>query len=251
MSVIDLNADVGEWEANGGRGDADLMPFITSANIACGVHAGNAEVMAETVALAILHDVAIGAHPSLDDRDHFGRRELPVTAAEVKRLVKAQVIHLSEIAGRAGARLRHVKPHGALYNMASRDRHLATAIAESVIELDASLTLIGLSGSELIAAGKNAGLTTASEAFADRMYLANGALAPRSINGSVLDDPDAVAEQAVLLARDGRVTASDGAIVELTVETICIHGDTPGAASLARQVRAALEAAGISISARR
>ena len=250
MAVVDLNADVGEWEQHD-AGDAALMPFITSANIACGGHAGNAEVMAVTVALAAAHRVAIGAHPGFDDRSHFGRREIDLTGPQVRTLIHAQVGALVEAALRHGMRLRHVKPHGALYNMAARQRQLARTIAEAVAAIDRRLVLVGLSGSELIRAGEATGLETASEAFADRTYLGNGSLAPRSMPGAVLHDVDTVTGRAVAMVRDQTVTALDGTMVPLKVETICIHSDTPGAPTIARRVRAALEAAGIEVTARR
>ena len=250
MIVVDLNADVGEWDSTD-AGDVALMPFITSANVACGVHAGNPEVMATTVAIAARHGVAVGAHPSLDDRVSFGRRELPVTDVEIRELLTVQVGKLVEIAAHQLVRLRHVKPHGALYNMAARDRRVADAIAGAVAEIDRSLVLVGLAGSELIAAGQNAGLMTASEAFADRGYLADGSLAPRSTPDAVLTDPKMVAARAVALVRDRQVIAIDGTRVPVAVETICIHSDTPGAAMLASGVRTALQDAGVEVSARR
>ena len=250
MIVVDLNADVGEWDTKD-AGDAALMPFITSANVACGVHAGNAEVMASTVAMAARHAVAVGAHPSLNDRASFGRRELPVTDAEIKELITVQVGQLAEIASHQLVRLHHVKPHGALYNMAARDRRVADAIADAVARVDRNLVLVGLAGSELIAAGRNAGLRTAAEAFADRGYFADGSLAPRSMPGAVLIDPKVVAARAVALVRDRQVTAMDGSSVPVVVETICIHSDTPGAAALAWGVRTALQDAGVEVSARR
>jgi UPF0271 protein len=249
MGVVDLNADVGESEGN--NVDSELMAIISSANIACGLHAGNVELMAATVALASRHDVAIGAHPSLDDRPHFGRRELPITVDDVRSLITAQVQLLIDIARRSQARVRHVKPHGALYNMGAREPRIADAIAQAVAELDRSLLLVGLSGSELIRAGGRAGLATSSEAFADRGYRADGSLAPRTAEGAVLTDPDAVAQRAVSMVRDQCVRALDGTPVPVVVETICIHSDTPGAPVLAQRVRTALEAAGVTISARR
>jgi 5-oxoprolinase (ATP-hydrolysing) subunit A len=249
MPVVDLNADVGEGEDPTAI-DSALMRFITSANIACGVHAGDAEVMIATVALAARNHVALGAHPSLDDREHFGRRELPVTPDAVRTLVTDQVTRLADIARQHGARLRHVKPHGALYNMAARDPQIAAAVTEAVARVDGSLILVGLSGSQLIVAGDAAGLKTASEGFADRGYLSDGSLAPRSGTGGVLHNADTVAERAVAMVLHQRVVAIDGAIVPAKVDTICIHGDTPGAATLARRVREALEAAGVHVSAR-
>lgn len=227
------------------------MTVISSANVACGVHAGNEASMAATVELAAAHGVAVGAHPSLDDREHFGRRELSVSAADVFTLISTQVAALVRIAAGRNVQLRHVKPHGALYNMAARDRQLADAVASAVIAANPTLVLFGLAGSELLAAGARAGLRTASEVFADRAYRADGSLAPRSLDGAVLTDAEVVADRAVAMVRDQRVTALDGAIVRLSAETICVHGDTPGAAALARRVRGALEAAGIQVSARR
>lgn len=247
---VDLNADVGESEGQDSA-DAALMPYITSANVACGVHAGNVAVMAKTVALACDHGVAVGAHPGLNDRSNFGRRELLVRTDEVRELITSQVGALAEIAARLGAQVRHVKPHGALYNMAARDISIATAIAGAVADIDRSLTLVGLGGSALIIAGKAVGLQTASEAFADRAYLANGFLDSRSAPGAVLHDADAVAARAVAMVREQRVVAVDGTTLPVSVDTICIHSDTPGAATLAQHVRAALERAGVRISARR
>ena len=243
---VDLNADLGESEAGTGP-DAAMMPAITSANIACGFHAGDAAMMRAIVALARDHKVAIGAHPSLADREGFGRRELPVTGREVENLVAYQVGALAGIAAAEGARVGHVKPHGALYNMAARDRALADAIARAVLAIDPSLVLFGLSGSQLVAAGRDAGLRTASEVFADRGYQNDGALAPRGAAGAVIADPQVVATRAVSMVRMRAVQAIDGRTVSLDVETICLHGDTPGAAMRALAVRRALEQAGIDV----
>jgi 5-oxoprolinase (ATP-hydrolysing) subunit A len=250
VPVVDLNADVGEWDTGDSR-DAGLMSWITSANVACGVHAGNAEVMESTVKLAARYGVAVGAHPSLNDRESFGRREQPVTDSEIAELITVQVATLARIAAQQFVRLRHVKPHGALYNMAARSRRIAAAIAAAVAAIDRSLVLVGLAGSELIAAGHDARLVTASEGFADRGYLADGSLAPRSMPGAVITAPDVVAARAVALVCDGRVVAMDGTSVPVAVDTICLHGDTPGAAALAQRVRAALHDAGVQVSAPR
>jgi len=249
MLVVDLNADVGEWEEQGSE-DAALMPFITSANVACGVHAGSAEVMEITVALAARNGVAVGAHPSLDDRTNFGRRELRVSADEVRTLITTQVEALATVAARLGVQLRHVKAHGALYNMAARDAQVASAIAQAVADVDPTLIVVGLAGSALITAGRSKGLITASEAFADRAYLASGFLDSRSAPGAVLHDPETIAARAVAMVRDQRVIATDGTPVPVPVETICIHGDSPGAATIAKRVRSALEFAGVHVSAR-
>ena len=240
---VDVNGDVGEGIGQ----DALLMPSLTSANIACGRHAGDVGTMTETIGLALAAGVAIGAHPGFDDRAHFGRRELAVPPAEIVSLVAHQIHDLVGIATAAGARVTHVKPHGALYNMAARDRHLAHAVAEGVAAVDRSLVLFGLSGSELIRAGEEAGLRTASEAFADRGYRSDGSLIPRDAEGAVLHDPDAVVARAVAMVRDQAVTAFDGTPVALRVDTLCVHGDTPGAAALAARLRHALFSAGIAV----
>ena len=251
MAVVDLNADVGEWDVTVPVAEVSLMALISSANIACGVHAGNEMTMAATVELAAAHDVSIGAHPSLDDRANFGRREIQTSAAEVFGLVSAQMATLSRIAAARGVPLHHVKPHGALYNMASRDCALADAVAAAVATFDRRLVLFGLAGSELIAAGQRAGLRTASEVFADRGYRADGSLVPRSEAGAVVNDPEVVSDRALRMVRDQQVVAIDGRVVHVTAETICVHGDTAGAAPIARRIRDALTAAGIAVSAHR
>lgn len=239
MPVIDLNSDVGEWEGESPARaiDRDLIPLVTSVNVACGAHAGNESVMALTIGLARDHGVAVGAHPGFEDRDHFGRREMAVTPPHAAALVRAQVDRLVAIATAQGVTLRHVKPHGALYNMAARDAAVADAIAQAVAAIDPCLQLVGLAGSELIAAGRRAGLRTLSEAFADRGYAGDGSLLPRGTAGAVIHDEVEVAERAVALVKRG------------VAETICIHSDTPGAVELARRLRAALTAAGIDVRA--
>jgi 5-oxoprolinase (ATP-hydrolysing) subunit A len=227
IKSIDLNADVGE----GCGQDAALMRSITSANVACGVHAGDVGTMHDTVLLARQHDVAVGAHPSFPDREHFGRREMQLHSAEIADLVIRQIEALASVVSSQGIRLRHVKPHGALYNLAVRDRRVADAIAGAVASIDRSLVLLGLPRSELVAAGHAAGLQTAGEAFADRAYRPDGTLVPRGEAGAVIHDPEKVLARVASLA--GRPD----------VDTICVHGDTPGAAELASKIRAALEAA--------
>ena len=245
---IDLNADVGESYGPYRYGDDEgVMPFVSSANIACGFHAGDPEVMRNTVRLARRYGVAIGAHPGFQDLSGFGRREIHMTPAEVESVVAYQVGALAGIAAAEGVRLSHVKPHGALYNMAARDAALAGAIARALQRVDPSLVLFGLSGSELIAAGERAGLRVASEGFADRGYRPDGSLAPRGTTGAVMTDPADVARRAVDMASKQTVTALDGTKVSVKADTICIHGDTPGAAALARAVREALSAAGIEV----
>ena len=232
--TIDLNADVGE----GCGQDAQLMLLISSANIACGLHAGDAHTMRDAVQLACDHDVKIGAHPSFPDRDHFGRREMQMSARTLQQCIVAQIEALAEVAAAAGTRLHHVKPHGALYNMAARDAGLAETIAAAVQSVEPSLKLFGLAGSESVKAANRVGLTAINEAFADRAYRADGSLLPRDWPGSVLHDEAEVAARAVAMVRDRAVIAAD---------TICVHGDTPGAAALAKRIRDALAAAGITV----
>ncbi len=247
---IDLNGDVGEsFGAYEIGHDAALIPVLTSANVACGFHAGDPGVMRATVALAREHGIAIGAHPGFPDLAGFGRREIKATAREVEDFVAYQIGALAGIAAAQSMRVTHVKPHGALYNMAARDEVLADAIARATASVDRSLMLFGLPGSKSLDAARRHGLRAVSEAFADRAYRADGSLVPRSEPGAVIDDADAVVERAVSIARDRVVVAADGTRVTLDVETICVHGDTPGAAVLAARIRQALSDAGIQIRA--
>ena len=240
---IDLNADVGESIGD----DEGVLPFVSSANIACGFHAGNPQVMRSTAQLAQSLGVSIGAHPSFQDRDGFGRREMQISTAELERLVAYQIGALAMVASALGTRLNHVKPHGALYNMAARDAAMADAVARAVQTVDASLVLYGLSGSQLVAAGERAGLAVASEVFADRGYRADGSLAPRGAPRAVLTDVADVAQRAVGMATGQGVVSVDGTTIRVKADTICVHGDTPGAAALARAVRSALTGAGIRV----
>ncbi len=240
---IDLNADLGE----GGMDDAAIMPFITSANIACAMHAGDPETMDRTVALALSHRIQIGAHPGYPDRHNFGRIPVSMSLAGVEDLVLYQIAALDGFVQSHGGVLSHVKPHGALYNQAAEDLDLARAIAKGVLRLRPSAILVGLAGSSLIQAGKEVGLAVAEEAFADRRYRPDARLAPRSRAGAVLHDPQEAAAQALLIAKHGAVIAEDGSRVTLRADTICLHGDTPGARLIAAAVRKRLESAGISI----
>jgi UPF0271 protein len=245
---VDLNADVGESFGAYKLGqDALLMSVITSANVACGFHAGDPGVMRETVALARQHGVAIGVHPGFPDLAGFGRREMRATAREVEDFVVYQIGALAAVAATHGVRLQHVKPHGALYNMAVRDAALADAIARATAAVDPALILFGLPGSQLIAAGQRAGLRTAREGFADRAYQPDGTLAPRHLTGAVIEEPDTVVARAISMARDRLVTAIDGSRIALDVETICVHGDTSGAALMTSRVRDALTDAGVTV----
>ena len=242
---VDLNADVGE----GCGQDAALMRLISSANIACGYHAGDAQSMHEAVALSVTHGVAVGAHPSFPDREHFGRRELQLTSEQIRECVIAQVRWLMDVARSHHTRVCHVKPHGALYNMAARDEAMAEAIVDAVRSVDPSLILFGLAGSALISVGQRRRLRTASEVFADRGYRPDGTLLPRDQPGSVLHEEALVAARAVAMVRDHHVSASDGTAILVEAETICVHGDTPGAAALAARIREALQTAEISVTA--
>jgi UPF0271 protein len=227
--------------------DAALMASISSATIACGFHAGDPGTMRATVALARAKGVAVGAHPGFPDLVGFGRREMKASPQEVEDFVLYQIAALAGVARAQGVRLQHVKPHGALYNMACRERPLADAIARAVSAADPQLILFGLPNSELLRAGTAIGLRVAAEVFADRAYEADGALAARTTAGSVIHDPAVVVARAVRMVRDGEVVATNGAVINLAADTICLHGDTPGAADLARDVRHGLEQAGITI----
>ena len=247
---VDLNADVGEsygpWVM--GR-DEELIPLVSSVNVACGAHAGDPLVMARTVALAKQHRVALGAHPGYPDRDGFGRRDVAMSPDELRASLLYQLGALAAFARDAGVKLAHVKPHGALYNRAARDEALATVIAETVRDFDRKLALVGLAGSKLLEAGRAVGLAVAAEAFADRAYEADGSLRSRRLPGAVLDSAEAAAEQALSIVTLGRVAAYDGTPVEVRADTLCIHGDTPAAADYARRVRTALQQAGATVGA--
>ena len=244
---IDLNADVGEGVHAADADDAAIMPHVTSANIACGAHAGSSEIMRATVEVARRFNVAIGAHPGFADLEGFGRREMHLSGPEVERLVVGQIEALAAIASESGMRLQHVKPHGALYNMAARDDTLAAAIARAVKAFDPSLVLMGLAGSALVSAAERAGLRAAGEGFADRAYRSDGTLVPRSEPGAVLHDRRLVVEQVLRLVTQGRVVASTGEEISLRVDSLCIHGDTPGAATLAAALRKTLVDAGVTV----
>jgi UPF0271 protein len=245
---IDLNADVGEsFGAYTIGNDAGLMKSVTSATIAAGFHAGDPSVLRETVRLAKSHGVAVGAHPGFPDLVGFGRREIQVTPREAEDFVLYQVAAVGGVAAAEGVHLQHVKPHGALFNMAARNAPLAAAIARAVAAFDRSLILFGLPGSELLRAGRSLGLRIAAEAFADRAYRPDGSLAPRSEPGSVIHDVATVVARAVQMVTSRTVEATDGTMLSLEFDTMCIHGDTPGADDLAARLRAGLEAAGVAV----
>jgi UPF0271 protein len=240
LNSIDLNCDLGE----GAGSDAGLMPLITSANIACGGHTGDEGTMRTAVALAQKYGVAIGAHPGFSDRENFGRRELALSAEEVWAMVMIQIMAL-----RAFAPLRHVKPHGALYNLAARDATVAGVVADAVLAVDKDLVLFALAGSELVRAGRARGLRVAEEVFADRTYQADGSLTPRTRPDALLQDEDAVVVQVLRMIDEGKVRATGGADVPIKADTICLHGDGPQAVAFAQRLNVELRKAGVEIKA--
>jgi UPF0271 protein len=221
--------------------DALLMPLISSANIACGYHAGNETIMRQTIALALEHNVAIGAHPGFADRENFGRTNMHLSAVEVYDLVTEQLAILQRIATAEGAFLQHVKPHGALYNMSAKDAALANAIATAVYDFDASLLLFGLSGSYSISEAVIKGLKTASEVFADRSYQDDGSLTPRTSSNAMLTTDEEAIQQVLQMTEENTVTSISGKTVSICAETICLHGDGAHAVSFAKKIRQALE----------
>ena len=246
--AIDLNADVGESFGAWQIGDDDrLIPLVSSVNVACGFHAGDPLVIERTVARAVAAGVAVGAHPGYPDLAGFGRRDLQMTPADLEAAIVYQVGAIAAFARAAGTDLRHVKPHGALYNRAARDQGVAASVARAVRRVSADLILVGLAGSALLDAGRAAGLAVAAEAFADRLYEADGTLRSRSHPDALIDDPGAAADQALAIARDGRLTLVGGETLTIRADTICVHGDAPGAADRARAIRNALDGAGIQV----
>jgi UPF0271 protein len=233
--MIELNADIGE-----GCNDAALMPYLTRVSIACGGHTGDIASMAAALRLAAEYGVPVGAHPSYPDRAGFGRRALAASAEDIVAWITQQTEALAEQAARLGLRLAHVKPHGALYNVAAQDRSVAEAVARAVAAFDPRLALLGLSESQLIAAGQAAGLAVLNEAFADRRYQANGRLVSRETGGALITDPDVAAQQARALAQGAPVSTLDGVPLRIRAETLCLHSDTPNALNIARAVHAAL-----------
>ena len=238
---IDINSDMGEsfgaWRMGADEG---LMAHLSSANIACGAHAGDATVMRRTVRLARDHGVTVGAHPGFPDLQGFGRREMTMDPRDLEDCIVAQIGALAGIARAEGVTLGHVKAHGALYNMAVRNRTLADAIARAIASFDRSLVMFGLPGSELLEAGRAAGLRVAAEGFADRSYEADGSLTPRSRPGAVIHDADAVVTRAVRMVRDGVVLTATGETLPLRIDTICVHGDTPGSVAILKACHEAL-----------
>ena len=248
MQVIDLNADLGESFGSFTVGrDAELIPLLTSANVACGFHGGDPRVMDRTVRRCAAASVAVGAHPSFPDLVGFGRRTLEVTAEEAETDVLYQVAALDGFCRRHGLTLQHVKPHGALYNQANRSPDLARGIAAGIAAHDRGLLLVCQPGTELARAGEAAGLTVAHEGFVDRAYNPDGTLVSRSVEGSIHHDPGRAAEQALRMVTERTVVALDGTVVDVQVDTLCVHGDNPEAVRFVSLLRERLAAAGVEV----
>lgn len=242
---IDLNADLGEGCGN----DSALMPLITSANIACGFHAGDAQTMRESVRLALEYGVAIGAHPSFPDRENFGRTAMQLAPDTVYAQMLYQIGALAALVQAEGGVMTHVKPHGMLYNQAAKDAPLADAIARAVHAADPALILVGLAGSELIRAGERYGLATRQEVFADRGYLADGSLVPRSEAGALIDDEDDAVSRTLEMVLNGRVLSREGTWAQVNAQTVCLHGDGAQALAFARRLRESFAARQIDVRA--
>ncbi|SFI79516.1 LamB/YcsF family protein [Thermoflavimicrobium dichotomicum] len=252
MYAVDLNSDLGEsFGAYRMGNDEAILEIVTSANIACGFHAGDPTTMRRTVRLAMEKNTAIGAHPGLPDLVGFGRRHMAITPQEAYDLVVYQVGALMAFVKAEGGQMQHVKPHGALYNMAASDAGLAEAIAQAVYDVDSTLILFGLSGSELIKAGKKVGLQTASEVFADRTYQEDGTLTPRRSSKALIHDAEQAAQQVIRMVKEGKVRAVTGKDIPLQADTICIHGDGPKALEMAQQIYQRLKEEGISVQSMR
>lgn len=248
MYKVDLNSDLGESFGAYTMGlDGQVIAHVSSANIACGYHAGDPLVMAETVAAAKAAGVAVGAHPGFPDLMGFGRRNMACSPKEIKAYIQYQMGALSAFAAAQGLKLQHCKPHGALYNMAAKDMDMAGAIAQAVAEVDKNVILLGLAGSLLLEAGRQAGLRTASEVFADRAYQADGSLVPRSKPGSVIHDKDEAIARTVRMVIEGKVTAITGEEVSIDAHSICVHGDNPSAVEFVKNIRAELGARGVTV----
>lgn len=248
MATIDLNCDMGEsfgaWEMGS---DAELMNYVSSINIACGFHAGDATTIRKTVEMAFEKGLAIGAHPSYPDLQGFGRRSMSISPGEVTDIVVYQVAAIKGVCEASGARLNHVKPHGALYNQAAKDADLAGAIADAVYRIDPDLILYGLSGSLMIEEARRRGLRTASEVFADRTYADDGTLTPRSDANALITHVEQAVAQVVQIVRHGTVTAVTGNTVKIDADTICIHGDGENAVGFAKAIRGMLTDKGVEV----
>lgn len=250
MATIDLNADMGESFGDWRMGqDEALLPYVSSVNLACGFHAGDPHTLRKSVAAALAHGAAVGAHPGYPDLLGFGRRDMALTPDEVFDCVLYQVAAVKGVCEALGGRLHHVKPHGALYNRAARTSDIAAAVARAVVKLDAALILYGLAGSRLITEAERVGLRAVGEAFADRRYQADGTLVPRSQAGALITDVDEAVAQARRIVHERSVAVGDGQAASVEAETLCLHGDGPHAVAFAQAVRRALEADGVRIAA--
>ncbi|KGM45789.1 LamB/YcsF family protein [Neobacillus niacini] len=248
MSYIDINCDLGESYGLFKIGnDKEVLKHISSANIACGYHAGDHNVMMETIQMAKKYHVNIGAHPGFPDILGFGRREMNVSTREIYNLTLYQMGALSAFAKAEGVKLVHVKPHGALYNMAAKSRLIADSIAQAVADFDSTLILFGLSGSELIQAGKAKGLNTAQEVFADRTYQPDGSLTSRNDENSMIHDMNIAAQRIIRMIREGKVATTDGTDIAMTADTVCVHGDEPAALNFITELKHALTKENIEI----
>lgn len=248
MKKVDLNSDLGEGFGSFKIGmDKEILDVVTSANIACGWHAGDPVIMQKTVDLSRKKGVAVGAHPGYFDLMGFGRRNMNVTPEEVKSYVKYQVGALKAFTDFEGLKLQHVKPHGAMYNMAAKDYSLALGIAEGIKEIDSQLILLGLAGSELIKAGKEVGLTVASEVFADRAYTKDGKLVPRTTPGAVIHDKEIAIARVIRMVQEGKVQSIEGEDIDIEVHSICVHGDNPEALEFVVEIKNTLEKEGIEV----
>ncbi len=248
MYKIDLNSDIGESFGNYMLGmDEEVLKYVTSANIACGWHAGDATVMDKTALMAKSLNTSIGAHPGFPDLMGFGRREMKVGYEEAKNYIKYQIGALWAFARSHSVELQHVKPHGAFYNMAAKDSRMARAIAEAVYEVDKGLILVGLAESEMIRTGKDIGLKVANEVFADRAYNPDGTLVSRNINGAVIHDRDTAINRVIRMVKEGKVTSVTGEDINIQADTICVHGDNPSAVLFVQEIRKALEKENIKV----
>lgn len=248
MASIDLNSDLGESYGAWSMGDDDAMlSVVSSANIACGFHAGDPAGIYRTVKAAVANGVAIGAHVSYPDRVGFGRRDMDVTSEELIADVIYQIGALKGIAAAAGASVRYVKPHGALYNRIANDARQGQAVIDAIKAIDPSLVLMGLANAPILELGRKSGLSVVAEAFADRAYTPQGQLVSRREAGAVLHDAEVIAARMVQLAREGTLEAIDGSIIRIDAKSICVHGDSPGAVAIARQIRQRFEAESIDI----
>ncbi len=246
--LIDINADLGESEESLANGnDFKLMHYITSANVACGGHAGDERTMRETVAAAKKLNIGVGAHPGYPDRANFGRVESPLSSAEIEVFVHEQIAALMEIAGSLDMHLVHVKPHGALYHAANNNREVALALGRAAKAIDPQLIMVGQAGSATLEVWRSMGLRSAAEAFADRAYEPDGTLRKRTLSGALLDDPSRAAQQALSIAMQHNVIATDGRELPVEANTLCIHSDTPGSVAIAREINRRLKAAGVEV----